>query len=107
VVSWIFSCNPLAELLPNLFQLGCHALADRLPVHHEITRRVILPTNVSETQKVEGFRLPCPTLPPPFRGIAPKFQQARLLRMQLQPELPHALLQIRQELLGFFPVLES
>jgi hypothetical protein len=27
--------------------------------------------------------------------------------MQLQPELPLALLQIRQELFGLFPVLES
>src|SRR5271165_6842714 len=97
----------LSELLPNLLQLGRHALADRLPVHHEVPRRVILPTDVSETQKVEGFRLPFPTLAPPFSGITPKFNQARLLRMQLQPELPHSLLQFRQELFGFFPVLES
>jgi len=96
-----------AELLPCLLQLGCHALADRLPQHHEVPRRMILPTDVSETQKVEGFRLPFPTFPPPFSGIAPKFNQARLLRMQLQPEFPHALLQLRQELFGFFPVLES
>src|ERR1700739_4469641 len=81
-----------AQLLPHLFHLGRHPLADRLPVHHEVPRRMILPTDVSETQKVEGFRFPCPTLRSPFSGIAPKFYQTRLLRMQLQPEPPHALL---------------
>src|ERR1035438_794929 len=97
----------LSELLPNLLQLCRHALADRLPVHHEVPLRVILPTDVSEPQKIKGSRLPSPTLAPPFSGITPKFNQARLLRMQLQPELPHSLLQFRQELFGFFPVLES
>ena len=98
---------PTSQLLPNCFQLGCHALADRLPQHHEVPGLVILPTNVSETQKVKGFRLPFPSLRPPFSGISPKFHQTRLLRMQLQPELPHPFLPFRQELLGFFPVLES
>src|SRR6266496_4280897 len=50
----------LAQLLPNLLQLGCHALADRLPVHLEVPRLMILPTDVSETQKIKGFRLPFP-----------------------------------------------
>jgi hypothetical protein len=56
----------LAQLLPNLLQPGCHALADRLPQHQEAPRRVILPSDVSETPKVEGFRLPYPTLSPPL-----------------------------------------
>src|SRR5271169_5488268 len=96
----------LPQLLPNLLQLGRHALADRLPVHLEVPRLMILPTNVSETQKIKGFRLPFPTLLPPLSGIAPEFHQARLLWMQLQPELPHPLPQFLQELLGFFPVLK-
>ena len=41
--------------------------ADRFPQHHAVPRRVILPTDVGEIQKVEGFRLPCPSPPPPFR----------------------------------------
>src|SRR5450432_4398696 len=95
----------LAQLLLDLLQLGCHALADRLPVHLEVPRLMILPTYVSETQKVKGFRLPFPSLRPSFSPIAPEFNQSRLLWMQLQSELPHALLQLLQELLGFFPVL--
>jgi hypothetical protein len=39
---------------PNVFLLGCHAPAYSFPVHHEVTRLVVLPTDVSETQKVEG-----------------------------------------------------
>ena len=71
----------LAQRLPNLLQLGRHSLADRLPVHLEIPRRMILPTDVSESQKIKGFRLPFPSLLPPFRGIAPELNQTRLLRM--------------------------
>src|SRR6266487_4057556 len=66
---------------PKLLQLGRHTLADRLPVHHEVSRLMILPTDVSETQKVKGFRLPVPTLGPPFSGITPEFNQTRLLRV--------------------------
>src|ERR1017187_1359547 len=43
-----------AQCLPNLLQLGCHSLADRLPVQLEVPRRAILPTDVCETQKVKG-----------------------------------------------------
>ena len=102
----ILLVQALAQLLPDLLQLGRHSLADRLPVHLEVSRLRILPSDVSETQKIEGFRLSFPTLPPPFSGLAPEFNQARLLWMQLPPELPYPLLQIRQELLGFFPVLK-
>ena len=69
-----------------------HPLADGLPVHHEIPSHVILSTDMSETQKMERFRLPLPTLCPPYSGIAPEFNQARFLRVQLQPELSQPLL---------------
>src|SRR5450432_1475153 len=71
----------LAQLLSDLLQLGCHALADRLPVHLEVPRLMILPTNVSETQKVKGFRLPFPSLRPSFSSITPEFHQTRFLWM--------------------------
>jgi len=61
----------LAELLPILLQLGGHPFADRLTQHQEVPRPVILPTKVGEPQKVEVFRLPFPTLRPPFSGITP------------------------------------
>src|ERR1017187_466998 len=65
----------LAQRLPNLLQLGRHSLADRLPVHRKAPVRVILPTDVSKTKKIKGSRLPFPSLPPPFRGIAPELNQ--------------------------------
>ena len=52
--------QPLAELLPNLPQLGCHSLADRLVQHSEVPRRAILPTYAGETQKAESVRPPFP-----------------------------------------------
>ena len=64
---------------------------------NEPPRYMVLPTDVSETQKIKGFRLPFPTLRPPFRGIAPEFNQARLLRIQLQPELPQPFPQVREK----------
>jgi hypothetical protein len=96
----------LSQLPPNL-SAWPHPLADRLPVHLEVSGHVILPTDVSETQKVKGLRFPFPTLGPPLGGIAPELDQTRLLRVQLQSERPHALLQLLQELLGFFPVLKT
>jgi hypothetical protein len=64
--------QPAPQLLPYVFQLGCHALAHGFPVHQKVPRLVVLPTDVSETQKVEGFRFSFSTLCPPLSGIAPK-----------------------------------
>src|SRR5450759_4502007 len=74
--------HPLSQLRLNILQLGCHAFADRLPAYREIALLVARPTNVGETQKVKGLRLPFPTLGPVRGGISPKLYQARLLRMQ-------------------------
>jgi hypothetical protein len=73
--------HALPQLGPQLFQPRCHALADRLPMHREVTRLVVGPTDMGETQKVKGFRLPFSSLLPSFRGIAPEFDQARLLQV--------------------------
>ena len=52
----------------------------RLPIvfrcTEKIARLMVLPTAVCETQKVEGLRLSFPSLPTPFRGIAPELDQA-------------------------------
>ena len=68
---------------------------------------MILLTNVSETQKVKGLRFLLASLSPPFSGKAPEFNQARFVWMQFQSELTYTLLECRQELLGFGPVLET
>src|SRR5712691_5693289 len=90
----------------NFLQLGCHTFADRLPAYREIARLVARSTYVGETQKVKGLRLPFPALAPALGGIAPEFDQARLLRMQFQSEFPHAFLQLLQKSLGVFPMLK-
>ena len=74
--------HPFAQLPSNLSELGCHAFADRFPMDREFARLMVGPTNVGETQKVKGFRLPFSPPLPALRGIAPEFNQARLLRMQ-------------------------
>src|SRR6202165_1231002 len=72
----------------------------------EIARLPVSPTDVSETEKVEGFRTSLSTQSPALGGIAPEFNQARFLRVQFQPEFRHALLQCRQESQGVFAMLK-
>src|SRR5215471_12825504 len=98
--------HSLSQLLPYFFELGCHAFADRFPVDREFARLVVCPTNVGETQKAEGFRLPYSTPLPVLSGKAPEFNQARFLRMQLQPEFRQPFPQLLQELLRVLPVLD-
>jgi len=43
---------------------------------------------MGETQKVEGFRPPCPTLLPALGGISPELDKASFIPVQLQSELP-------------------
>jgi hypothetical protein len=45
----------LLELRPDVFQLGRHALPDGLSLDHE-EALLARPTDVGETQKVEGLR---------------------------------------------------
>src|SRR5215472_4385342 len=52
------------QLRLDFFQLGCHALANGLSQDHEVTRLVARPTDVNETQKVEGLRFSLTTLLP-------------------------------------------
>ena len=71
--------HPLSQLGPDIVELGCHALADRPPVHREISRLVAGPTDVGEPQKVKGPRLPFSSLLPSLRGMSPEFDQACFL----------------------------
>src|ERR1700730_2563688 len=98
--------HALSQFGPHLFEPGCHAPADRLPMHGEFTRLMIGPTNVSETQTAEGLRLLFSPLPPSFSGIAPEFNQACLLWVQFQPELPQPFPQLLQKPFCVFPSLE-
>src|ERR1700730_10138612 len=71
----------LSQLLPDIVQLGGHSFAHRLSMHRDVPGPAAPPTDGSETQKIKGLRLPFPTLLPAFRGIAPKFHQACLVRV--------------------------
>jgi len=56
------SVQSLAQRRSDFFQLGCHALARRLSMDHKVAGALVRPTNVSETQKVEGLRSSFPML---------------------------------------------
>src|SRR5262245_14364274 len=87
-------------------QLGLLPLAHRLSQDREVP----LPgpcANVRETQEVERLRLAFPTLAPILFRKAAKFDDARLIGMQLKAEVRESLAQFRQEPLCFIPMLES
>jgi hypothetical protein len=98
--------HPSAQFRFDGFQLGCHTFADGLPHHRELARLVYGSAGVRETQKVKGFRLPFPIPLSIFDGKSPELYQARLFRMQFQPELSQPFPQLLQESLRYFPVLE-
>ena len=60
-----------------------------------------------EAQKVEYFRLALASLLPVFGCMAPKLNQARLVRVQLQPELLQAVLPFLEKPLRVGAVFES
>src|ERR1019366_7831076 len=99
--------HPLAQRLPNILQLGGHPFAYRLAVYREVPLPPAPPTNVGETQKVEGLRLPFPTLLPALGGISPEFDQTSFIRVPLQSEFPHPLPQLLQESFCIASVLKS
>jgi hypothetical protein len=99
--------HPLAQRLPKTLQLGGHPFAYRPAEYREVSPLPAPPTDVGETQKVEGLRLPCPTLVPALGGISPEFDQTSFLRVQFQSELPHPFPQLLQESLCIASVLKS
>jgi hypothetical protein len=69
--------HSLFQLGVNLLQLRCSAFADRLSDYGEIARLSARPTDVSETQEIEGLRASFSTLFPSFGGKPSEFNQAR------------------------------
>src|SRR5712692_3951906 len=95
-----------SQLGLDLLQLRCHPFADCRTGDDEIARLPVSPTDVSETEKVEGFRTSLPTQSPSLGGIAPEFNQARFLWVEFQTELRHALLQFQQQPRSVFSMLK-
>ena len=99
--------HPLAQRLPKTLQLGGHPFAYRPAEYREVSPLPAPPTDVGETQKVEGLRLPCPTLLPALGALSPEFDRTSFIRVPFQSKLPHPLLQLLQESLCIASVLKS
>src|SRR5438105_14038974 len=87
-------------------QLSLLRLAHRLSQDREVP----LPgpsANVREAQEVERLRLAFATLAPILFRKAAKFDDSRLVGMQLKAKVRESVAQLRQEPLCFIPVLES
>src|SRR3984893_5947561 len=94
------------QLLFDLLELCSLAIANPMPTPRVPARFPGPPTAVHKPQKLEGLRLPLPSLPPVPCGVPPKLQQPRLVRVQLQPKLLQPLPQDVQETLGIRVGLE-
>jgi hypothetical protein len=87
-------------------QRGLHALANRVPKHHEPSL-LRLPADVLEAEEIEGLRLAQTSAFQVRRRMASELDQPRLFRVQLQLELLHTLRQFRPEPFGIVLELES
>src|SRR5947207_984562 len=84
------SVPTMPQLFAHLLELGSHPLSDRMPMHHK-PARPRSPTGVDESQKLEGFWLLVASPLTIVCGVPPKLQQASLVRVQRQAELPESL----------------
>src|SRR5438128_8491512 len=85
---WVVPAPP--QLGFHLFELASQTIARGVPTHREFP----FPgpsTTVDQAQKLEALRLLLPALPSVLRGVPPKFQQARFVRVQRQTKLPEPL----------------
>ena len=94
---------PQLDLDP--LQRRLHALANRLPKHHEPTLPR-LPADMLEAEEIEGLRLAQTSALSVRRRMASELDQPRLFRVQLQLELLHTLFQFRPEPFGIVFELE-
>jgi len=86
-------------------QLRLQSLAYRLPQHRKLSITSLLYADMRKAEKVERLRLPFSASLPVVDRERTKFQQPRLLGMQLQVELPHSLVKFRPKLIGIrFPL---
>ena|SRR6185295_11601456 len=86
-------------------QLRAHPLRHGSPFHPK-SSLAVLPTEVGKPQKVKGLRLSPVPSPAPFPSKMTELDQARFVRVQLEPELGEALPESVEKMLGFPMVLE-
>src|SRR5262249_53044629 len=87
-------------------QLGLLPLAHRLSQDREVPLPGP-PANVREAQEVERLRLALTTLAPILFRKAAKFDDSRLIDMQVKAEVRESFAQLRQKPLCFIPMRES
>src|SRR5262245_40860912 len=98
---------PPHEVLLHLSQLLPQPLPHRPPPQHEFPP-LRLPADMREAEEVEGLRLPLlPSLPPTLGGEPTELEEAGLLGVQLQRELPQAFAELLEELRGVRAMLEA
>jgi hypothetical protein len=91
----------------DLAQLRLQARAHRLPQHGELSITPLLPANMREAQEVERLGLAQSTSPSVLGRERSKFQQPRLLGVQLQVELGEPFAYFPPEPLGIRPTLKA
>src|SRR5580700_8664668 len=92
--------QPSLKLGFHLVQLRLQSFAYRLPQHRKPSVASFLDANMRKAQEVERLRFPFATPLPVLDRKWSKFQQARLLRMQFQVELPHSFREFHPKLVG-------
>jgi len=95
---------PQLDLDP--LQRRLHALANRVPKHHEPSL-LRLPADVLEAEEIEGLRFTQPSAFSVLGRMASELDQPRLLRVQFQLEFLHSFLQFRPEPFSIVFDLES
>lgn len=98
--------HALSQFDGKTSQLRTHALPHRLPQDGEFPSPS-LPTDMGESQKMKSLQLAFSALDPVLRRKASEFDQARLVRLQFQVELPHPFRQFTLELLRVGSLLEA
>jgi hypothetical protein len=88
LVHWLVPASP--KFLLELFQLRGESLRDGLALDDEPASLPSLSAHMGETQKIERLRFALASLFPVIGCEAPELNQARFVRVQIQPELSHA-----------------
>jgi len=104
---WDRQVTPSHQSLFDRLQLGPKSLGHCLPSNDEASTLPLAPTDMGESEEVEGFRLAILSPSVVFDSEPAKLNQPSLVGMQSQPELLHASMKLAKESLGIVAVLES
>ena len=104
---WDWYVPPMPKLRLQRLELGRKTFADCLALDDESAGLPGRPTEMGEPEEVERLRLALASPLPLVGCVTPELNQARLVRVELQPERPHAVLPFLEEPLRVCPMLES